>query len=99
MSADPSQTGVVQSNDALGYGKPMLYNRDAIELDPGFIKARKLANRVAAGEVPIFETNEAGDIIYGKDGVAEVKSWTRNKEDSATIKAGAEAVISNQEKR
>ena len=96
MSADPSQTGVVQSNDALGYGKPMLYNRDAIELDPGFIKARKLANRVAAGEVPIFETNEAGEIVY-KDSVAVVKSWTRNKEDSAAIKAGADAVIANQE--
>ena len=104
MQADPSQTGVVQKdNDAIGYGKPMLYNRDAIELDPGFIKARKLATRVAAGEVPIFETNEAGEIVY-KDSVAVVKSWTRSKEDSAVIKAGedtvkarADAVIANQE--
>lgn len=97
MSADSSQKGLVQQNDSLGYGRPAIYNRDALELNQGFIKARSIARRMATGEVPIFQTDENGNTRHDNQGVAIVTGWTRSKDDSAVIKAGAEAVIANEE--
>jgi hypothetical protein len=43
------------SNDQIGYA-PVMYNRDALELDPAYLKARGYAVRIAGGEEPVFET-------------------------------------------
>ena len=104
MPANSKDKGIAQQNDSLGYGKPAIYNRDALELNQGFIKARSIARRMDAGEVPTFKTDEAGNTMYDTNGTALVTGWTRSKEDSAVIKAGedavkarADAVIANQE--
>ena len=104
MPANSKDKGIAQQNDSLGYGKPAIYNRDALELNQGFIKARSISRRMDAGEVPTFKTDEAGNTLYDTNGTAIVTGWTRSKEDSAAIKAGedavkarADAVIANQE--
>ena len=43
------------SNDQVGYA-PVMYNRDVLELDPAYLKARGYAVRIAGGEEPVFET-------------------------------------------
>jgi hypothetical protein len=72
--------GVV-SNDSIGYS-PRMYNRDALELDKGYIKARGYAVRMASGEQPVFKRDANGNVEYGNDGVAVVSRWVNTKRES-----------------
>jgi hypothetical protein len=90
--------GVV-SNDSIGYS-PKMYNRDALELDKGYIKARGYAVRMASGEQPVFKRDANGNVEYGNDGVAVVSRWVNTKRESEiaeTDKKIAEAQTATRE--
>jgi hypothetical protein len=57
-----------------------VYNRTALETNPGYLRALGYSRRIAAGEQPIFDTDEKGDYKYDSNGVARVKQWVNTKQ-------------------
>ena len=62
IKGDPQGGGV--ANDSIGY-VPRYYDRQTLELEPGYLKARAYAKRVERGEQPVFVTEDRP--IYKKD--------------------------------
>lgn len=82
------------------------YDWDALQIDTGYILAKKNLNRIAAGETPVFVTektsaldavgnpisNTEREVIrYDKNGVALIKNWVPSQESSKSQEAAAKA--------
>jgi hypothetical protein len=79
------------SKDQIGYA-PVMYNRDVLELDPAYLKARGYAVRIAGGEEPELARNkDTGEIEYetlrGGGKVAKIARWVDTKRVTAIAEA------------
>lgn len=86
------------SKDTIGYA-PVMYKRDALELDPSYLTARGYAVRIAGGEEPEFARDKDGKIQYedmqGGGKVAKIARWIDTKRVTSIAEADkkrAEAV-------
>lgn len=80
---------------------PFVFNASKFYMDEAVIAASKNLNRVKQGEIPVFQTDENGNVQYDGKGLALIKSWTPSPEQTKKIaeanKATAEAVTAQDE--
>jgi hypothetical protein len=79
------------SKDQIGYAAPVMYDANALELDPAYMKARVYAERIARGEEPEFVRNkDTGEIEYettqGGGKVAKIARWVDTKKVTTKVK-------------